>query len=124
MWPFRKKPVKTPLGEAFQDFLRTYVPPPQMPVQNPITVATVCPICLDRIPPGTVSSDHPYCSDCESEAMTIDVVPLGEFLAAKTIEDFDTMLAKWEAVEGFLPSYKAVKAERIVQLRELKRAGC
>jgi hypothetical protein len=124
MWPFRKKPVKPQSGESFQDFLRTYVPPPQEPVRNPITAATICPICLDRFPPGTMSNDHPYCSDCESEAMTIDVVPLEEFLAANTVDDFDNMLAKWDATEGFLPEYKALKSQRIVQLRELKRAGC
>ncbi|MFW5432234.1 MAG: hypothetical protein ACKE5M_01260 [Methylophilaceae bacterium] len=122
MWPFRKKPVKKDTGESFQDFLRTYVPPEPMPIVNPIDVETICPLCLDRFPPGTISRDYPSCSDCSSEGMDFGVELLTEYLAGKTSEDFETMLANWETADGFLPEYKALKTKRILKLKDLKFA--
>jgi hypothetical protein len=124
MWPFRKKPGKPPASDSFQEFLRTYVSPDPQPVQNPIQEETVCPLCFEQFPAGTVSSDHPSCPDCASEGMDLGVEPLQAFLAAKTLEELDEIAMRWQAVDGFLPRFKALKAERIAGLRARKAAGC
>jgi hypothetical protein len=124
MWPFRKKPVKATASDSFQEFLRTYVPPTPQPVKNPIQEETICPLCFEQFPTGTVSADYPSCPDCASEGMDFGVEPLQAFLAAKTLEELDHIAARWQATEGFLPQYKALKAERIAQLRTRKAAGC
>lgn len=99
--------------------MQAYVPPEPAPVRNPIDVETVCTLCLDRFPPGRLSSDFPFCPDCYSEGMDIEVTPLAQFLAGKRPQDLDEMLARWEATEGFLPGYKALRTERIRQLKAL-----
>ena len=124
MWPFRKKPVKAPASSSFQDFLRTYVPPVALPVENPIQEETICPLCFEQFPAGTVSADYPSCPDCASEGMDFGVEFLEAFLAAKTVEELDDIALRWQAVQGFLPQYKALKAERIAQLRARKAGGC
>lgn len=87
-------------------------------------VETICPLRLWRFEPGTISSDYPYCADCSSEGIDFEVVPLSVFMADKTPEDFDSMLARWESAEGFRPEYKALKSQRIRALKALKCAGC
>jgi len=119
MWPFRKKPDGPDAGQSFQDFVQAYVPPGPVPVCNPIDVETVCLLCLDRFPPGKLSRDFPFCPDCSSEGMDIEVTSLAEFLAGKRPEDFDEMLYRWERAEGFRPEFKALKSERIRQFKAL-----
>ena len=123
MWPFRKKAVEAHVGES-QDFTRTYVPRAPLPIQNPIDAMTVCPLCLNHFPPGSVSSDYPVCTDCSSEGIDSLVQPISDYLASKTPEDFDDMLARWEAADGFRPEYKALKSKRIMQFKALKLGGC
>lgn len=125
MWPFCKKPAKAPAAAPFQEFLRTYVPPTPQPVQNPIQEETVCPLCFEQYPAGTVSADYPSCPDCSSEGMDYGVESLHDFLASKTLKELDEIAARWQVAEGFLPQYKALKADRIAQLRARKAAdGC
>lgn len=123
MWPFRKKSAKAPANDSFQEFLRTYVPPTPQPVKNPIQEETICPLCFEQFPAGTVSAEYPSCPDCASEGMDFGVEPLQAFLTAKTIEELDDIALSWQAAENFLPQYKALKAERIAHLRARKVAG-
>jgi len=123
MWPFRKNPEKSSTV-SFQEFRKTYVPPPQSTVKNPIQHETICPLCFERFPGGTASADYPSCPDCASEGMDFGVESLTAFLATKTIEDLDKISLHWQVAEGFLPQYKALKLERISQLRVLKANGC
>ena len=123
MWPFRKKPPKNPTSGSFQEYLQTYAPPPPQPVETPIEAETVCPLCMTIYPPRTFSTDYPICGDCASEAVDIDVEPLEAFLAKHTPEQFDDMLARWEAAEGFNPDYKKLKSDRIRHLKALKVKG-
>jgi len=120
MWPFRKKPAKALAATPFREFLRTYVPPTPKPVSNPIGEETVCPLCFEQFPAGTVSADYPSCPDCSSEGMDFGVEPLQRFLASKTLEDLDEIAARWQAAEGFLPQHKVHKANNIAQLRARK----
>ena len=122
MWPFQKKTTKPKAATAFQEWRRSYKPPKAPPITNPIQVETICPLCFDRFPPGAVSSDYPSCPDCASEGMDFDVEPLAQFLATKSAQDFDSMYERWESAEGFLPAYKALKLDRIQQLKALKLA--
>lgn len=122
MWPFRKK--KNQLGQSFQEFLRTYVPPEPVPVENPIAEETICPLCLERFESGSISHNYPFCSDCSSEGLSFEVKSFAVFMAEKNIEEFDDMLLRWELVEGLRPEYKALKSERIIALREIKRVEC
>ena len=124
MWPFRKNPKKAAAASSFQEFLKTYNPPLQAPIKNPIQEETICPLCFDRFPAGTVSAEYPSCPDCASEGMDFDVEPLTAFLASKTAEDLDKIALNWQAAEGFLPQYKALKLERISELKALKANGC
>jgi hypothetical protein len=119
MWPFNKK-RRSVSGTSFQEFLRTYVPAVPVPVQNPIEVKTVCPLCACLFQPGSVSADFPFCPDCSSEAMDIEVLPLDGFLDSKSLADFDDMLARWEAADGFRSEYKQLKSDRLRHLRSLK----
>jgi hypothetical protein len=118
MWPFDKKRR----GVSFQEFRANYVPPEPVPIQNPIEVETVCPICACIFPPRSVSSEYPFCPDCSSEGMDLDVIPLKTFLESKGLPDFDEMLAHWEAADGFRPEYKQLKSDRLRHLRSLKVA--
>ncbi|MFC6439774.1 hypothetical protein [Bowmanella sp. JS7-9] len=115
---------KNQLGQSFQEFLRTYVPPEPVPVENPIVEETICPLCLERFESGSISHYYPFCSDCSSEGLSFEVKSFAVFMAEKTIEEFDDMLSRWELVEGLRPEYKALKSERIMALREIKRAEC
>jgi len=117
MWPFTKK---KPGSQSFQEFRRTYVPPEPPEIPNPVMTVSVCPLCCEIIPAGTVSAEYPCCPDCSSEAIDIDVIPLAEFLEGKTVEDLRELLRRSEAAEGFLPAYKEIKSERIRQLISLK----
>jgi hypothetical protein len=119
MWPFRKKPTSPDAVQSLQDFVQAYVPPEPAPVRNLIDVETVCPLCLDRFPPGRLASDFPFCPDCFSEGMDVEVTPLAEFLTGKSAQDFAEMLHRWEGAEGFLRQFKALKSERIRQLKAL-----
>jgi hypothetical protein len=56
--------------------------------------------------------------------MDFGVERLQAFLTAKTLEELDEIAARWQAADGFLPQYKALKAERIAHLRARKAAGC
>lgn len=85
-----------------------------------IAEETICPICLDRFEPGTIVKDYPYCSDCSSEGMDIDVEGFSSYMNRNTTADFDALLSKWDQAEGFLPEYKAAKRQRIIDLRQLK----
>ena len=118
MWPFKKKRSVV----SFQEFRRSYVPPEPIPVQNPIEVETVCPICACIYPPRSVSSEYPFCPDCSSEGMDLEVIPLKIFLNSTSLSEFDEMLARWEAVDGFRPEYKQLKSDRLRHLRSLKVA--
>lgn len=84
---------------------------------------TICPACLATYPSGTIIAEWPYCPDCSSEAMDIDVQNLEAYLASHTMEDFDRMLATWHGSDKFLPGFKALVIERIERLRVLKRPG-
>jgi predicted amidophosphoribosyltransferase len=123
MWPFRKKPPRSPATAPFQEFLRSYVPPAPKPVHNPIQEETVCSLCFEQFPAGTVSADYPSCPDCSSEGMDCGVMPLQNFLAPKTLDELDEIARHWNAAQGFLPQYKARKANNIAQLRARKVAG-
>jgi hypothetical protein len=116
MWPFKKKPKV----QSFQEFRRTYVPSEPRVVSNPIETESVCSVCCDIFPPGTVSADYPFCPDCSSEGIELQVVPLADFLAATTAEGLNDLLMRWEAIDGFLPAFKDLKSQRIRHLLALK----
>ena len=123
MWPFRKKrKAASPIG-SFQEWRRAHVRAQAPPISNPLMVETICPLCFEQFPAGSLPSDHPSCSDCASEGMDLGVEPLTDFLAARSAEDLDSMLVRWDAAEGFRTEFKAVKAERIRQLKALKVNG-
>ena len=124
MWPFRKTQKRSQSGQSFQDFLRTYVPPTPAPIKNPIREETICPLCFERFEPGSVSRDCAFCPDCSSEGIDFEVKPFTEFMAQKTPEEFDDIFARWQAVEGLRPEYKALKSQRILALKAIKCAEC
>ncbi len=124
MWPFRKKTVKAPAIQSFQEFLRSYAPPAVQPVKNPIQEESICPLCFEQFPAGTVSCDYPSCPECASEGIDFGVEPLEAFLANKTLEELNDIALRWQVTEGFLPQYKALKAERIAKLQARKAGGC
>ena len=119
MWPFKKKQRVV----SFQEFRRSYVPPEPIPIQNPIEGETVCPVCACIFPPKSVSSDYPFCPDCSSEGMDLEVILLERFLKSTSVSELDEMLARWEVVDGFRPEYKQLKSDRLRHLRSLKNAG-
>ncbi len=84
---------------------------------------TICPICLERYPVGTIMRDYPYCPDCSSEGMDFDVETFSSYMARNTEADFDALLQHWDQAEGFRPEYKAAKRQRIVDLQALKAAS-
>ena len=123
MWPFRKKKSRFTASVPFQEFRRTYVPRAPAPIENPLAVETVCPACFTQFPAGTMPAAWPICPDCSSEGMDLGVEPLETFLASKTLEELDDIAAWWDAAEGFLPQYKALKASNIAQVRARKAAA-
>ena len=123
MWPFRKKQPKASAAEPFQDFLRSYVPPARQPIEKCLSVETVCPLCFTQFPPCTMPEAWPMCPDCSSEGMDFEVEPLETFLASRTLAELDELAARWDAAEGFLPQYKALKASNIAQVRARKAAA-
>jgi hypothetical protein len=86
---------KKPEVQSFQEFRRTYVPP----------------------------AYYPFCPDCSSEGIELQVVPLAEFLATTTAEGLDDLLMRWEAIDGFLSAFKDLKSRRIRHLLALKLGG-
>ena len=101
MWPFKKARN------------------PDKPLDR-IDEETICPLCLERYPPNDLIEDYPYCPDCGSEGMDIDVEMFSSYMARNTEADFDARLLEWDQAEGFRPEYKAAKRQRIINLRELK----
>lgn len=53
--------------------------------------------------------------------MEIDVIPIRTYLTETPLQRLLEIREKWEAVEGFRPSYKAEKLQRILQIVEFKR---
>lgn len=106
----------------FQEFLRSYVPPAQKAVPDPIEEETVCPVCFEQFPAGSMSADWPSCPDCSSEGIDCELEPLRSFLASKSLEELDEIARRWNAAQGFLPQYKAKKADSIARLRARKAA--
>lgn len=111
--------MKKESGQSFQEFLRTYEQKPQALVKNPIRDEMIFPLCLERFAPGSISSDYPYCADCSSEGIDLAVRPFAGFMAESTPEEFDSMLERWESVEGLRPEYKALKSQRILALKAI-----
>jgi len=116
MWPFKKKPAV----QSFQEFRKTYVRPGAREVPNPIGAESVCPLCFDIFPPGTMPADYPFCPDCSSEGIDLEVALLADFLGGTTADDLSDLLRRWEATDGFLPAYKDLTSERIRHLIALK----
>lgn len=82
---------------------------------------TICTLCLERYPPGTIPKDYPFCPECSSEGIDFDVAPFADWMAERSVADFDAMLASWAALaDTFLPAYQALKRDRIERLRALK----
>lgn len=119
MWPFGRKP-KTVAGQSFQEFRRTHQAPTPPPVVDPIEVQTLCTICACIFPPGTIARAYPFCNDCSSEGMEIEVELLSDFLGRHSVDDLDAMLKRWESADGYLAEYKKLKSERLRQLKSLK----
>lgn len=115
---------KPPSGSgSFQEFRRTYVRPEPTPVKNAMQAEAICPVCAEIFPPGSVSKDFPTCPECYSEAIEVEVQPLGSFMASKTVRELEDMLTRWEATQGFRPEYKKLKADRLRHLIHLKLNG-
>ena len=54
--------------------------------------------------------------------MDLEVISLENFLNSTSLSEFDEMLARWEAADGFRPEYKQLKSDRLRHLRSLKVA--
>lgn len=93
--------------------------PPSSPSAK-LAHRSICPVCFQQYPPGEVAVDYPFCPDCASEAMDIEVEEFASFMTSKTITDFDVILDRWNQVEGMRPAYKEEKALRIRSLRDQK----
>jgi len=82
----------------------------------------MCPICFKLYPVCRLNDEWPTCPDCESEAITVDLVAMSDFLGRHTIADLRALLEKWNAASGFRETYKRQKQERIEHLIALKAA--
>ena len=103
MWPFRKK-RNSPVLAA------------KLPYE------TICPACLERFGPGQIAPDYPFCSDCSSEGMDIEVEAFDSFMASKSCADFAAMQSRLQEAGGLLPAFKNLKASRVRSLTKYK--GC
>jgi hypothetical protein len=81
---------------------------------------SVCPTCFSLFPLSFASLVPSTCPDCDSEAMSVDLTPLEDFIASHSLEELRNILAKWSAVTGFRDSYKLAKTKRIEIVIELK----
>lgn len=96
MQPFKKKSTVRPFQEIRQEYGRSEV----HEVPNPIGTESVCPLCCDIFPLGTLSADYPICPDCSSEGIDSDVVPLADFLDRTTVDKLNDSLRHWETLGG------------------------
>jgi hypothetical protein len=82
---------------------------------------TLCPICFTIFPPRTLPADYPTCPHCESEAISVDTVPLETFLDETPLEKLEKLQRDWDAATGFYEAYKKEKAAKIAAVIRLKR---
>ena len=81
----------------------------------------ICPLCFLQFPRSAAMAT---CPDCGSEAIEIDAVPLSQYLTDHTLNDLQTLLAKWDAAaKSFNPSYHAAKRARMVAVIEMKASS-
>lgn len=78
-----------------------------------IIVATICPVCFARYPSNSVCADYPICSECESEAMEIELIPYEDFISRVSVSDLERIDAWWDAREDLLPNYKRTVLEQL-----------
>jgi hypothetical protein len=83
---------------------------------------SICPICFDVYPASSAAQDPALCPDCGSEAIDIELVPLGTFLAETSTQKLTELRERWIAATGFLESYKAAKLQRIDAVLALRRS--
>lgn len=81
----------------------------------------ICPVCFRRYSAMTIPKEYPLCPDCDSEAIGVEVVPLGDFLNETSLAQLEEISADWSASQEFLPDYKQTKQRRIDDLIARKR---
>ena len=81
----------------------------------------ICPVCFALYRSSSVGDDWPMCPDCESEAISVEVEPLADFLARHSPAELQQIADEWHAATGYRESYKQTKLQRIEQVLELKR---
>jgi hypothetical protein len=86
------------------------------PLQPRLQDETICPGCLARYLPNTILVEYPFCPDCSSEAMDIDVVSYREFVDAHPLAEFEEMKRQWDVREGLVPKFKELVSKRINEL--------
>ena len=119
MWPFRKKlqPLNSDREPGQREQLMT-----EWAKKERFPFETICPLCLEHYPQNHIVIKYPFCPECSSEAIDYAVEPFNKFVESKSVSDFNAMLVKWDAQEGFRPEYKEQKRARILALKELKSA--
>ena len=81
----------------------------------------LCPVCFRLYASNTVDREYPMCSDCGSEAMDIEVVPLKQYFSQTLLKELLEQETEWRAAKGFYDSYKQEKLKRMAQVIKLKK---
>jgi hypothetical protein len=80
----------------------------------------ICPLCYNLYPETLAHKKYPFCPDCGSEAIDVEVVPLRRYLAETSTASLIQWRDSWAAITGFRENYKAAKLERIERAMLLK----
>ena len=83
----------------------------------------ICPVCFALYPSSSVGDDWPMCPDCESEAISVEVEPIADFLARHSPAELQQIADEWDAATDSRESYKQTKQKRIARAIELKRGA-
>lgn len=94
---------------------------PRVPKPGPAPESFICPVCFRLYPKRSVDPDYPLCGDCGSEAMDIELIPLGRFLSESSLNELEQTQKKWNEATEFYESYKQEKAARISRVIRLKQ---
>lgn len=82
---------------------------------------TICPVCLEQYDSGVIAVAYDACPACSGEAIDHPVEKFSEYLARKSIEDFEAMLQQWRSSTRFSREYRDLRIGRILALKLLKQ---
>lgn len=73
----------------------------------------VCEICFHTYPSSSVNPEWPTCPDCESEALSINLIPLRTYLESSDRQALEDIKTKIMSNTNLYEHYRKAVADRI-----------